>query len=113
MNTTFWEQLDELVASSSVEIDRPKGTASSRFPDSIYPVDYGYLVGTMSLDGGGIDVWRGTSENRHVTAVLCSVDLLKRDIEIKILMGCTDEEMVTIERFLNVGDQRAMLVRRG
>jgi inorganic pyrophosphatase len=113
MNEAFWEHIEQLVANSSVEIDRPKGTASSRYPASIYPVDYGYLVGTMSLDGGGIDVWRGSNADMQVTGVLCSVDLLKRDIEIKILLGCTEEEMLVIEGFLNVGDQRAMLVRRG
>ena|SRR5689334_4533647 len=113
MNAAFWEHIEELVANSSVEIDRPKGTLHPRYPGSIYPVDYGYLAGTMSLDGGGIDVWRGSEQSSQVTGVLCSVDLLKRDIEIKVLLGCTDEEMLVIENFQNQGDQRSLLVRRG
>ncbi len=112
MNSTFWEHIEQLVANSSVEIDRPKSTPHPRFPEATYPIDYGYLAGTMSLDGGGIDVWRGSGDGNQVTGVLCAVDLLKRDIEIKILLGCTEEEMQIIERFQNQGDQRAMLVRR-
>jgi inorganic pyrophosphatase len=112
INSTFWEHIEKLVANSSVEIDRPKGTAHSRYPNSIYPVDYGYLAGTMSLDGGGIDVWLGSGDSNEVTGMMCAVDLIKRDIEIKILLGCSEEEMMTIEHFQNQGEQRSMLVRR-
>lgn len=37
-------------------------------------------------------MWVGSGEKR-VVAVMCTVDLMKRDSEIKILIGCTDEEM--------------------
>jgi inorganic pyrophosphatase len=56
----FWEALDTLVSSSKLVIDRPKGTHHPRFPEIIYPVDYGYLENTTSMDGHGIDVWCGT-----------------------------------------------------
>lgn len=56
----FWAALDELVATSTVRIDRPKGTAHPRYPSFIYPLDYGYLEGTQAADGGGIDVWVGS-----------------------------------------------------
>jgi inorganic pyrophosphatase len=55
-----------------------------------YPFDYGYLAGTVAADGGGIDVWLGmqaSANERRVTGVICAVDLLKRDSEIKILLG--------------------------
>ena len=112
MDTTFWQHLEQLIRYSSVEIDRPKGTPHPRYPESIYPADYGYLAGTASLDGGGIDVWCGSGARTQVTGVLCTADLLKREVEIKILLGCTDEEMQIIERFQNQGDQRSYLVRR-
>lgn len=44
--------------------------------DFIYPVNYGYLDGTTSADGGGIDIWYGTYGNK-VDAVICIIDLLK------------------------------------
>ena len=34
-------------------------------------------------------------------AVICTIDLLKKDSEIKILIGCTEEEKAIIMRFHN------------
>ena len=42
-NEDFWKALDELVNSSEIVIDRPRGSAHPRFPNFIYKVDYGYL----------------------------------------------------------------------
>ena len=94
-NSNFWQALDRLVAESAIVIDRPKGSAHPQFPDFIYRVDYGYLKGTSSMDGAGIDVWVGSGE-KTVDAVMCIVDLMKRDSEIKILIGCTEEEKAII-----------------
>ena len=87
----FWKALDELVDNSEIIIDRPKGTSHPKYPDFLYRVDYGYLKGTSSMDGDGIDVWVGTGEKK-IDAIMCIVDLLKKDSEIKILIGCTEEE---------------------
>jgi inorganic pyrophosphatase len=108
----FWTHLDQLVATSRIVIDRPKGTAHPRYPEVIYPVDYGYLDGTTTVDGGGIDVWRGTTGATRPDAILCTVDLLKRDAEIKILLGCSPDEQQTILDFHNGETMRALLVRR-
>ena len=108
----FWTHLDQLVASSRIVIDRPKGTAHPRYPAVIYPVDYGYLDGTTTVDGGGIDVWRGTTGAHRPDAILCTVDLLKRDAEIKILLSCSEEEKQTILDFHNANMMRVLLVRR-
>ncbi len=87
----FWAAIDKLVSESEIIIDRPKGSSHPKFPDFIYRVDYGYLKNTSSMDGGGIDVWVGSGK-REVCAVMCIVDLMKKDSEIKILIGCTEEE---------------------
>ena len=99
-NDAFWNVLDELVSNSEIVIDRPKGSAHPRFPDFIYKVDYGYLKNTASMDGAGIDVWVGSGD-RKIDAVMCIVDLLKRDSEIKILIGCTEEEKTEVYRTHN------------
>jgi inorganic pyrophosphatase len=95
----FWIVLDSLVYESEIVIDRPKGSHHPRFPEIVYPVDYGYLKNTTSMDGGGIDVWRGTDVSGKTDAIICTVDLLKRDSEIKILMGCTSDEKKRIFEF--------------
>lgn len=97
----FWQAIDKLVAESELVIDRPKGSRHPRYPDIVYQVDYGYLKGTASMDGGGIDVWKGTTENPAVDAVMCIVDLMKRDSEIKLLVGCTEEEKNIVYQFHN------------
>lgn len=65
------------------------------------------------MDGEGIDVWLGSDPARTLTAILCTVDLIKRDSEIKLLLGCTEEEIQTILEFHNQSEMmRGMLVRR-
>ena len=94
-NSKFWNALDDLIANSEIIIDRPKGTTHPKYPDFIYRVDYGYLKDTSSMGGAGIDVWVGSGE-KQVDAIMCTVDLIKKDSEIKILIGCTEEEKAII-----------------
>ena len=111
-NEDFWRALDELVSNSEIVIDRPKGSAHPRFPDFIYRVDYGYLKNTASMDGAGIDVWVG-SDDQKVDAVMCIVDLMKRDSEIKILIGCTEEEKLEVYNTHNETQyMKGILIRR-
>ncbi|MBE6753418.1 MAG: inorganic pyrophosphatase [Ruminococcaceae bacterium] len=109
----FWEALDALVASSEIVIDRPRGSAHPRYPTTVYEVDYGYLRDTSSMDGGGIDVWVGTRPDRRIDAVVCVIDLLKRDSEIKLLIGCTEEEKNIVYRFHNGSEyMKGIMIRR-
>ena len=109
----FWAALDKLTESSAIVTDRPKGTPHPRFTEYIYPLDYGYLEGTSSMDGEGIDLWLGSGPEQKLTAILCTVDLIKRDSEIKLLLGCTEEEIQTVLAFHNQHElMRGMLVRR-
>jgi inorganic pyrophosphatase len=109
----FWQALQTLCQQSEIIIDRPKGTAHPHYGDLIYPLDYGYLKDTTAIDGGGIDVWRGSLPHQMINAIFCTVDLLKRDVEIKILTGCTEAEIQLIERFYNRSDnQKGLLVTK-
>ena len=109
----FWTALDELLAKSAIVIDRPAGSAHPRYPDMIYPVDYGYLKDTTAMDGAGIDVWRGSCAQQHITAVICTVDLLKRDSEIKLLIGCTPQQTRAIYELHNNSQyMKGILIQR-
>ena len=108
----FWRNLDQLVSGAQAVIDRPAGSRHPRYPEFVYTLDYGYLEGTVSPDGGGIDVWVGSLPERTVTAALACVDLVKRDAEVKILLGCTPEEAGRILAFHNTGIQAAILIPR-
>jgi inorganic pyrophosphatase len=108
----FWEALDRLVSGTELVIDRPRGSAHPRYGFR-YPLDYGYLKDTASMDGGGIDVWRGSLDEPKLDAIICTVDLKKRDSEMKLLLGCTNEEKETIYHFHNDNhDMKGILIPR-
>lgn len=112
MNDEFWTALDDLVKNTDIVIDRPRGTAHPRYPNFIYKVDYGFLKETASIDGAGIDVWVGTGEKR-IDAIMCIVDLMKKDSEIKILIGYTEEEKRLIYQAHNETEyMKGILIRR-
>ena len=112
INDDFWKSLDSLVDNSEIIIDRPKGTAHPKYPDFIYKVDYGYLKNTSSMDGAGIDVWVGSGD-KQIDAIICIVDLMKRDSEIKILIGCTEEEKQSVYKTHNETQyMKGILIRR-
>lgn len=113
-NPEFWNFVDQLVAKSEIVVDRPMNSEHPEYPDTVYPLDYGYLAGTTSSDGSGIDVWLGASGDKRVVAVICTIDLIRHDSEVKVLLGCTEDEMLTISKFLNrTNGLRGLLVRRG
>ena len=113
MNNEFWQAIDSLASSGKIVIDRPKGSRHPKYPDCIYPVDYGYIENTTSMDGGGIDVWRGSVPSNTVDSIICTVDLMKKDSEIKLLIGCTEEEIRIIYGFHNNSEfMKGILIKR-
>lgn len=111
-DSTFWQSLEQMVEASDLMVDRPRGTAHPRYPSLIYPLDYGYLVGTSASDGDGIDVWVGSLPDRTVTGIICTVDLDQHDVEIKLLLGCTGQESQEALATHNTGSQAGMLIER-
>jgi F420 biosynthesis protein FbiB-like protein len=108
----FWDTLDRLVADTAVTIDRPRGSAHPHYPSLIYPLDYGYLEGTTTVDGGDLDLFVGSLPERRLDALALTVDLTQRDAEIKLLLGCTPDEQAVALDFLNGFTLRALLVPR-
>lgn len=113
MQNGFWQNLDKLIHDSEIIIDRPKGAAHPKYPAMIYPCDYCYLKDTTSIDGNEIDVWRGSGQSAKLNAIICTVDNLKKDCEIKLLVGCNEEEINTILSFHNNSEvMSGILIRR-
>ena len=112
-NGKFWEAADKLLSSGKIIIDRPKGSRHPKYADLVYELDYGYIDGTASMDGAGIDVWCGTSGSGTVDAIIVTVDLGKRDSEIKLLVGCSESETEQVYEFHNRTElMRGMLIKR-
>ena len=112
-NEAFWKMLTRMVEESDIVIDRPKHSCHPVMTHIVYPVDYGYLDNTSSSDAEGIDIWVGSEPEKTVQGILCTVDSWKRDSEIKILYGCTEEEIQTIYEFTNARDgMKGILLRK-
>ena len=99
LDSIFWEQMQQLITTSKISIDRPEGTPHPHFPDMIYPLDYGYIENTSASDGDGIDVWMGSIQQKELTGILCTFDTFKRDAEIKLLIGCSQDDIQVIREF--------------
>ena len=99
MNNNYWQSLQDLIMDEKIVIDRPKGVPHPRYPELIYPLDYGYIEGTTAGDGDGIDIWIGSLGDRMLTGILCTFDTVKRDAEIKLLAGCAENDIETILHF--------------
>ena len=107
---SFWTRFDRLLAANEIVIDRAKGTTHPRYSEVVYPLDYGYLKNTAGGDGNEIDVWRGSSTASELVGVVCTVDTLKGDAEVKLLVGCTDEEVEAVDKFHNENDYMSGIV---
>jgi len=79
---------------------------------SIYPFDYGYLEDTKASDGDGLDCWRGSLGGTEVTGVVAVIDPVKGDSEIKVLLGCTEDDMETILSCHKRGDMNGIVVKK-
>lgn len=111
-DSDFWRMLDALIAEGKIMIDRPKGSRHPRYPHVVYPLDYGYLAGTSSMDGGGIDLWLGSESAKGLDAIIVTVDMLKRDSEIKLLIGLTEDEKQKAIAFHNNQYMKGLFIRR-
>jgi len=101
MKENFWSKLDKIFSESEIMIDRPKGSNHPKFPAMVFPLDYGYLKDTSGGDGNEIDLWLGSMNERKIDSIVCTVDILKKDTEIKLLCGCTEEDKNLILSFHN------------
>ena len=106
-----WIGWEQIIAENKIVIDRPKGTAHPRFPEMIYPVDYGYLEQTIGGDGAEVDIFVGSGD-AGLVALLSTYDAVKEDRETKLLWNLTEEEIETVTNFLNRGTMTASLIRR-
>jgi inorganic pyrophosphatase len=108
----FFGAFEQLIREHGITIDRPKGTAHPHFPDLIYPINYGYINGTRSQDGKEIDAFIGDCDTAGVAGIICSIDAIKRDSEVKVLYNCTEKNIQTALQMMNSGSMRGIFLGR-
>lgn len=106
-----WNAWEALIRANGTVIERPRGSAHPRYPDSIYPLDYGYIPRTIGGDGAESDIWVGSADCGLAGAIL-TVDRRKGDREYKLLYNTSPEEMLLALRSHNEGAMTGYLIRR-
>lgn len=109
---SFWEALDALVGGAEIVVDRPRGSHHPDFPGVRLRTglrlserdDFGRRRGDRCLDR--------QRSRRQVTGALCTVDLVKHDAELKILVGCTAGDCAVIRRFYRTPLSAVRILRR-
>ena len=112
VGATFWAVAEGLIARHAVCIDRPHGSRHPRFPDVVYPLDYGFLEATSGGDGEGIDLWIGTRPGAGLIGAFVTADPHKADMEVKLVLDADADDVATLERFYAPQAQGAFYVRR-
>lgn len=95
-----WAEWEALIRANGITVDRPRGSGHPQYPDIIYPLDYGYVNGTVSSDGDEVDVFVGSARNGLVGLMVTS-DFRRGDREVKLLYDCTPEEIYLANGFIN------------
>ena len=103
-----WRQWERLILERGVEIDRPKGSDYPRFPGWAYPLDYGFIPGTVGGDGTEVDVFCGSGDTGLAAVLLVSHDGHE---EIKLLWNTTPDEIQAAHDFL-AEDMPVTIIRR-
>lgn len=95
-----WERWEKLILSEGILLDRPRATLHPRYPDIIYPMDYGFIRNTISSDGSGVDIFVGTGRERLV-GMIVTRDYRQGDQEVKFLWRCLPAEIYLAHGFIN------------
>ena len=113
-NAYFWQKVDSLYITGGFTRTKKKGEVHDRFKNLIYPVDYGRVADLKGVSENGVSVYAGSGNRNTVSALVIAADILAKELDVKILAGCTEEEIDTVLRFLNQTEfQKTVLIRRG
>lgn len=112
-NAFFWQKIDTLVLSLEYEKKRSVGDKHPEYHNLIYPLEYGYLIDQDTQTGVVTKMFKGTDPSKRVDAIIVCVDILQKGFDIKLLLGCSEQEKLTCLEFLNQTPfQKTILVNR-
>lgn len=113
-NAYFWQKVDTLFLSGNLKKIKKKGEVHDTFKNLVFPTDYGRLEDLVSHTGGGIPVYMGSGNRNKITGLIVAADILTKELDVKILVGCNDEETEEVLRYLNQTDfQKTVYITRG
>ena len=95
-----WDRWARIVRDRGVTVERPAREPHPEYPHIIYPLDYGFVGGTIGTDGDAVDAFLGTADTGLVGLILTR-DYRRGDREAKLLVDCTASEVYTAHGFIN------------
>ena len=98
---------EKIGSTVTVTIDRPLGSAHPKYPDTRYPVNYGYVKGVLAGDGEEQDAYLLGVEGpvKEYTGVLVAVIHRLDDVEDKWVVAPTGRLFTKEEIFMQVAFQ--------
>jgi inorganic pyrophosphatase len=103
MDAHAWRLLERLIAERGIVIDRPRGEGHPRYPDMIYPYDYGHIPGTAAADGHEVDTFVGRAQ-LGLVGLIALVHEPSGIADPKLLLNLTLDDADVIMAFLDRGD---------
>ena len=95
-----WELWEGFIRLKGYTLDRPKDSVHPKHPEIVYPIDYGFVNETHSVDGEEQDIFVGSGQNGLVAAIF-TTDIRKGDQECKLIYNCTPAEIYLVNGFIN------------
>lgn len=112
-NAYFWQKLDTLILSLDYKLIRSQGDIHPQYPNLVYPMEYGYLTDPDKEDSIVTRAFRGSLPNKRCDAIIVGIDILQKGMDIKCLIGCSEQEQMACLEFLNqTAFQKTVLIRR-
>ena len=100
-NAFFWQKVDSLYLSGSRRLIKKKGEQHDTYKNLVYPLDYARIEDMKSVSGHGVAVYLGSDNRNKVSGLIVAADILEKELDVKVLAGCTDEEIEDVLRYLN------------
>jgi inorganic pyrophosphatase len=113
-NAFFWQKVDSLYLSGSRRLIKKKGEQHDTYKNLVYPLDYARIEDMKSVSDHGVAVYLGSDNRNKVSGLIVAADILEKELDVKVLAGCTDEEIEDVLRYLNQTEfQKTILIKRG
>lgn len=112
-NAYFWQKLDTLILSCDYKPKRTVGDVHPQYQNLVYPLEYGYFIDPDHQENIVTRAFIGSLRPRKCDAIVVGVDILQKGMDIKCLIGCTQQEQMQVLEFLNqTAFQKTVLIHR-
>lgn len=112
-NGQFWQKIDSLLLSLEYQKVVNKNSSHPHYQSLVFPVEYGHLCDGNDKFKKVCGAFMGSLKENSCDSLIVCCDLLLTQIDVKLLIGCTDDEKKSCLTFMNdITFQKAILIER-